>query len=232
MRILTITGSGISADSGIPTFRGNEGYWRNNDPMKLASPPGFAQNPRLVWQWYAERRNIIKAKNPNPGHQALAHIARKSAAFLLVTQNVDDLHERAGSAPEQVVHIHGDIFVNRCTSCQYRDRRADTPVDPLPVCPRCGSLLRPGVVWFGEELPRDQIQRVEDFLSAGSCDLVLVVGTTASFGYIVDWAIRAAGRSGRLVEVNPEPTPLSSAASQVIRCGAAEALPRLVRELC
>lgn len=225
-RLLVITGSGISAESGIPTFRGNEGYWRNHDPMKLATPEGFAQDPALVWEWYAQRRAIIQSKQPNPAHRVVADLAARAAGFLLVTQNVDDLHERAGSSADQTVHIHGDIFVNRCTGCRRHDR-TEVSTATLPRCPGCGGLLRPGVVWFGEALGVADVGRVEDFLAGGCCDLVLVVGTTAAFGYILDWAARAAGNNGLLVEVNPEVTALSRLATETIRARAAEALPAL-----
>lgn len=226
MRVLVITGAGISAESGIPTFRGKDGYWRNLDPAKLATPEAFKENPSLVWEWYRERRRWIRAAKPNAAHKAVVELAKRASEFLLVTQNVDDLHVRAGLAMEKIVQIHGDIFVTRCSRCDIsrNDHRHERKDD----CPQCGAIMRPGVVWFGEQLDPRKIDMVEDFLAGGPCDLVLVIGTTALFGYIVDWATRA---SGRLIEINPERTVLSDLANEVIREPAATALPRLVRQL-
>ena len=265
MRVFIITGAGVSAESGIPTFRGKDGYWRNLDPAKLATPEAFAKDPGLVWQWYRERRERIRAAQPNAAHKAIAKLAQHAHEFLLVTQNVDDLHARAGSSKEKMVQIHGDIFVTRCSRCDFVDTgRGGSPEPParhtiypnsgrlrsiaptsaqpgqeqedeqeidLPHCPKCRALMRPGVVWFGEQLPWDELQRVENFLDEAACDFALVIGTTATFGYIVDWAVRAIGDSGQLIEVNPEETPLSRFATQLIREPAAVALPRIVDQL-
>jgi len=119
MRVLVITGAGVSAESGIPTFRGRDGYWRNLDPAKLATPEAFARDPELVWQWYRERRERIRAAQPNAAHHAIAKLARHAEEFLLVMQNVDDLHARAGLPNEKMVQIHGDIFVTRCSRCHF-----------------------------------------------------------------------------------------------------------------
>jgi NAD-dependent deacetylase len=226
MRILVITGAGVSAESGIPTFRGKDGYWRNLDPLKLATPEAFAENPKLVWEWYRERREKIRAAKPNAAHDAIVDLAKHARDFLLVTQNVDDLHARAGLPQEKMVQIHGDIFVTRCSRCDC-DRGGDEDVD-LPVCPECGALMRPGVVWFGEQLDPHKIDIVENFLAKGDVDLTIVIGTTALFGYITDWAAR--GR-GELIEINPEETQLSTFAPKSIREPAAVALPRLVNGL-
>ena len=287
MRILVITGAGVSAESGIPTFRGKGGYWRNLDPITLATPEGFARDPGLVWEWYRERRQRIRDAEPNAAHEAIAKLAEQSREFLLVTQNVDDLHVRAGMPRDKMVQIHGDIFVTRCSRCDFSDagrggsrasaealrRRKPEPPEPsaihvesgrlrsiaptssqrtydlekldrlkrssliaaqdvdLPECPQCGALMRPGVVWFGEQLDVGEIQRVENFLGEGTCDFALVVGTTAAFGYIIDWAVRSAGKCGQRIEVNPEETPLSQFATRLMREPAAIALPRLVNEI-
>lgn len=262
MRVLVITGAGISAESGIPTFRGKNGYWQNFDPAKLATPEAFARDPQLVWEWYRERRQRIREAKPNAAHEAIVQLAAKTREFLLVTQNVDDLHLRAEwkdqrLAKEKIVQIHGDIFATRCDfahagrggspeppvsrAIHPRERRLRSiaptsereqqqDID-LPICPRCGALMRPGVVWFGEQLDAAKIARVENFLADGPGDAVLVIGTTALFGYIVDWAMRAAGQTGRLVEINPEETSLSQFATEVIRGPAALALPNIVDRL-
>jgi NAD-dependent deacetylase len=253
VRVLVFTGAGVSAESGIPTFRGKDGYWRNLDPTKLATPEAFARDPKLVWDWYHERRQRIRNARPNAAHEAIAELAKHANEFLLVTQNVDDLHVRAGVAAEKMVQIHGDIFVTRCSGCDWRAELCDAETNNirddtrlagahpsitdqeeennLPRCPKCHALMRPGVVWFGEQLPRNELERVEDFLDGGVCDVVIVAGTTATFGYIIDWALRGSRDGAELMEVNPEETPLSRFATRLVREPAAIALPRIVDEL-
>jgi NAD-dependent deacetylase len=228
-RVLVITGAGVSAESGIPTFRGKDGYWRNFDPTKLATPEAFARDPNLVWDWYRERRQRIRKAQPNSAHRAIAKLALQADEFLLVTQNVDDLHLRAGLPAEKMVQIHGDIFMTRCSGCDFRRNEHDD--GDLPKCPECSALMRPSVVWFGEQLDAAKIETVENFISGGDCDLVIVAGTTALFGYIIDWALRARGQAGQLIEVNPEETSLSQFATKSFREPAGVALPRLVNEL-
>lgn len=234
VRVLVLTGAGVSAESGIPTFRGKDGYWRNLDPAKLATPEAFTRDPKLVWDWYCERRQRIRDAQPNAAHKAVARLAQLVNEFLLVTQNVDDLHTRAGLPDENVVQIHGDIFVTKCSRCDWSRRDYELErekEDVVPKCARCDALVRPGVVWFGEQLPWNKVQRVENFLNRGPCDLVIVAGTTATFGYIVDWALRASRDGGELIEVNPEETRLSEFATQSVPEPAAEALPRIVDQL-
>jgi NAD-dependent deacetylase len=239
-RVLVITGAGVSAESGIPTFRDKDGYWRNLDPSKLATPEAFARDPRLVWEWYRERRQRIRNAKPNAGHEAVAKLAQESNEFLLVTQNVDDLHARAEwngkrLRKDQMVQIHGNIFVTRCSRCEFsraeREGETEQEQDRVPACLQCGAFMRPGVVWFDEQLDASEIEGVEDYLDQGPCDAVIVVGTTAVFGYIINWALRAAGENGWLIEINPEETPLSQFARQRIREPAGVALPRLVASI-
>ena len=256
VRVLVITGAGVSAESGIPTFRDQDGYWRNLDPIKLATPEAFARDPELVWQWYRERRQRIRNAQPNAAHEAIARLAQCADEFLLVTQNVDDLHERAGLAKAEMVQIHGDIFVTKCSRCDFVDTgKGGGPPEPpassavyphsgrlesiaptserdgdLPWCPKCDTLMRPGVIWFGESLPAPETERVENYLQRDSCGVVIVAGTTATFGYIIDWALRASHR-GELIEVNPEETPLSRFATRLVREPAAVALPRIVDQM-
>ena len=232
MRILVLTGAGVSAESGISTFRGKDGYWRNLDPTKLATPEAFERDPKLVWEWYRERRQRIRNAQPNAAHEAIAKLAQHAEEFLLVTQNVDNLHTRAGVPAEKMVQIHGDIFITRCSRCEY-ERREDVHQNEaaMPRCSQCNALMRPGVVWFGEQLPRKELQQVENFLDAAACDVVIVAGTTATFGYIIDWALRASRDRAQLIEVNPEETPLSRFATMLIREPAAIALPRIVDDL-
>lgn len=224
-RVLVITGAGISAESGVPTFRGKDGYWRNLDPAKLATPEAFAKDPKLVWEWYRDRRRWIRNAQPNPAHKAIVELAQSAREFLLVTQNVDDLHMRAGLPAEKMVQIHSDIFVTRCSRCGFNHRDLETDDVDLPKCPQCGALMRPGVVWFGEQLDPRKIDIVEKFLARGDVDLTMVLGTTALFGYIVDWATRG---SRQLIEINPDRTQLTPMATQSIREPAGLALPRLV----
>ncbi|HEY4282523.1 MAG TPA: Sir2 family NAD-dependent protein deacetylase [Chthoniobacterales bacterium] len=236
LRVLVITGAGISAESGIPTFRGKDGYWRNLDPTKLATPEAFDHDPNLVWEWYRERRSMIRAAHPNPAHAAITKLAHNSSDFLLVTQNVDNLHSRAqqhdGTIPsEKIVQIHGDIFLTRCSRCDWHYHETERDRPELPMCRHCGAMMRPGVVWFGENLDPAQIARVETYIDNGPCDAVFVVGTTALFGYIVDWSLRGAGSGGQLIEVNPDSTTLSQFATRSVRQPAGVALPKLVEEL-
>jgi NAD-dependent deacetylase len=256
VRVLVLTGAGVSAESGIPTFRGKDGCWRNLDPAKLATPEAFARDPQLVWDWYRERRERIRNARPNAAHEAIARLAQRADEFLLVTQNVDDLHARAGILAQRMVQIHGDIFVTRCSCCVFSyGGRGGSPEPPgacvaqptnrqlrsiaatserdinVPTCPKCHALLRPGVVWFGEQLSRNELERVEDFLDGGACDVAIVAGTTATFGYIIDWALRGSRDGGELIEVNPEETPLSRFATRLVGEPAAIALPRIVDEV-
>ena len=233
LRVLVITGAGISAESGIPTFRGPGGFWRNFDSAKLATESAFLADPGFVWDWYRERRETIRACQPNAAHRAVVELGASARDFLLVTQNVDNLHARAEWSgqrlpPEKLVQIHGDIFVTRCTRCDFSRRDTEVDAPGVPTCPQCGGSLRPGVVWFGESLPPRQVERVESFLDRGLCDLVLVVGTTALFGYIVRWAVDARAAAGQLIEINPEETPISAFATETIRQPAAASLPTLV----
>ena len=232
MRVLVLTGAGVSAESGIPTFRGKGGYWRNLDPTKLATPEAFSRDPQLVWEWYRERRHRIRKAQPNAAHESITRLAQHADEFLLVTQNVDDLHARAGIPAQRMVQIHGDIFITRCSQCElerydYEQEQEQT----VPKCLQCTALMRPGVVWFGEQLPWNELERVETFLSGGACDVVIVAGTTATFGYIIDWALRGSRDSGELIEVNPEETPLSRFATRLVRKPAAIALPGIADKL-
>jgi len=231
MRVFVITGAGVSAESGIPTFRGKDGYWRNFDPAKLATPEAFARDSKLVWEWYHARRQRIRKARPNAAHEAIAKLAQHADEFLLVTQNVDDLHARAGLPKEKMVQIHGDIFVTTCSRCDFSFSERNEEQQEIPRCTKCAALMRPGVVWFGEQLPWKELQRVEEYLDRGACNLVIVAGTTATFGYIIDWALRARAPNGELIEVNPEATPLSEFATQRIRESAAVALPKIVDQV-
>ncbi len=225
-RVLALTGAGISAESGIPTFRGKEGWWRKEDPTRLATQAAFDRDPAYVWEWYQYRRGLVREAEPNPGHQALADLERAGKEVLVATQNVDDLHERAGS--RNVAHIHGSIWRVRCERCR---RESHDPTHPFPTlpprCQHCQGLLRPAVVWFGEMLAHEPIIRIENFISGG-VDVALVIGTEAVFGYIQGFAMAARRAGALLVEVNPGQTPLSDAADVRLQGPAGAVLPRLV----
>ncbi len=174
--VTVLTGAGVSAESGIPTFRDAQtGMWATFNPEELASPDGFRRNPRLVWEWYAWRRELVQQAQPNPGHVALVEMERRVRNFTLITQNVDGLHQRAGS--QKVIELHGNIGRVTCSSEGVEVETWDTSTDELPPrCPHCGSYLRPDVVWFGEMLPRHALQAAWD--AAEQCDLFLSVGTS------------------------------------------------------
>ena len=222
-RWFVLTGAGVSAESGIPTFRsGPAAIWKNYSLEDLATPEGFRRNPTLVWEWYVWRRQLVRQAQPNPAHEALAELERLVEAFLLATQNVDGLHQRAGS--RNVVELHGNILRNDCTRCDWTG-----PVDEEllpPHCPRCGSLVRPGVVWFGEPLPAEPLRRAQG--AALECDVCLVVGTSAVVEPAASLPRMAKMRGALLIEVNPEPTPLTPRADVVLAEPASTALPRLL----
>ncbi len=224
-RIVAFTGAGISAESHVPTFRGTDGLWRNYSPERLATAEAFSSNPRLVWEWYDWRRGLIREAQPNPGHLALSEMQRRAPGrFTLVTQNTDGLHERAGS--QDVVKLHGDIWVLRCIKCGREDRDEQVPMDPLPPLCRCGGILRPGVVWFGEMLPTEPWERAMD--AAGRADVFMVIGTSALV-HPAAGLVQVASQSGaRVAIVNPDPTPADALAEWILRGPAGEILPRLL----
>ncbi len=218
-----LTGAGVSAESGVPTFRGPQGLWRNYRPEELATPGAFRRDPHLVWEWYAWRRGLIAACRPNAAHDTLAEMGACLDDLILITQNVDGLHRLAGS--RNVVELHGNIWRLRCTrDCRppWEDRAVPLPEIP-PRCPRCGALARPDVVWFGESLPGEALDAA--FAAARRCRLMLVVGTSAVVQPAASLPLLALQGGARVVEINPQPTPLSDVADEVIRRLAAEALP-------
>jgi NAD-dependent deacetylase len=224
--VAALTGAGVSAESGVPTFRDAQtGLWAKFDPRELATPGAFARDPKRVWDWYAERRAQAARVAPNAAHDALAAIERRVPRFLLVTQNVDGLHARAGS--RALVEIHGNIARVKCSRCAREAACDDAPGGATPPrCAHCGAFLRPDVVWFEEFLPAAALAAAEG--AARACDLLLVVGTSAEVypaAGLPD-AARAAGAC--VVEVNPEATPLSARADYLLRGRAGAVLPALV----
>jgi NAD-dependent deacetylase len=227
--VAVLTGAGISAESGVSTFRGPGGLWRNFSPEDLATPEAFERNPRLVWEWYEWRRDCIRKSQPNAGHHALAELERQKAeksldAFTLITQNVDGLHDRAGS--HRILKLHGDIWITRCTGCGTEERKESPPLAELPPRCQCGSLLRPGVVWFGEALPA--IEWEQAFAAAARAKVFMVVGTSGVV-YPAAGLVHVARRAGaEIAVINPEPTALDSEAAWVLRGASGEILPRLL----
>jgi len=223
--VAALTGAGISTESGLGTFRDAQtGLWARFDPRELATPAAFARNPKLVWDWYAWRRERVAAAEPNAAHRALAELERRTPEFLLVTQNVDGLHQRAGS--RNVVELHGNIARVKCSREGTVVKAWPEREGEVPRCPSCGALLRPDVVWFEEMLPQSALAAAED--AARRCDLLLVVGTSAEVYPAALLPLLARERGGLLIEVNPNPTPLSARANFVLRGAAGVVLPRLV----
>ena len=240
-RLVIFTGAGVSAESGVPTFRGAGGLWRSFRAEELATPQAFARDPRLVWEWYLWRRALVSRCAPNAAHHAIARLAAQRAGVTVVTQNVDGLHQRAerdaggdadgdADGASRVVALHGSLFATRCSRCAHV-APDDAPVDAtaretLPRCPRCDALLRPGVVWFGEQLDPAVLDAA--FAAAEEADACLVVGTSAVVHPAAGVALAAARRGAALVEVNAEDTPLSGMARWTFRAQAGALVPRLL----
>lgn len=222
--VAALTGAGISAESGIPTFRGPGGVWKTYRAEDLATPEGFARDPKLVWEWYDWRRSVIATAEPNAGHRALAQIERRVPRFTLITQNVDGLHERAGSV--SVLKVHGDIWTLRCTSCERERRDLRARLERVPPHCSCGGMQRPGVVWFGEGLP-DAIWE-EAVRSTREADLFFVIGTSAVVHPVAGLVYLAKSSGAKVVEINVGDTPVSSTVDISWRASAAEALPALL----
>jgi NAD-dependent deacetylase len=230
-RLTILTGAGISAASGVPTFRGQDGLWRQYRAEDLARPEAFERNPRLVWEWYDWRRGTIAGCRPNAGHDVIAAWSETVPHCRVVTQNVDDLHVRAGT--RNLTRIHGSIWELSCwDTCAngaagWRDERVPLG-DMPPRCPHCGGLARPAVVWFGEALRADNLRAA---LEATACDVFLTVGTSAVV-YPAAGFVHDARRQGAFTaEINPEATPASAAVDVALQGGAEVILPRLAELL-
>jgi len=222
--VAVLTGAGVSAESGVPTFRGAGGLWKQHRAQSLATPEAFSRDPKLVWEWYDWRRGVLAGLQPNPGHYALAEIERKSRKFALITQNVDGLHERAGS--RNVLRVHGSIWSVRCLACGRETIDRQVPLPEIPPRCACGGMLRPGVVWFGESLPADVWHDAE--AAARSADLFLVIGTSAVVYPAAGLAQIAKSSGARVVEMNIEETPLSGEIDEFLQGPSGELLPQLI----
>lgn len=233
-RVAVFSGAGISKESGVPTFReAQTGLWARYDPQRLATPAAFRRDPDLVWSWYMYRRDLVTHVNPNPGHRAIAQLEELVPDLVVLTQNIDSLHIRAGS--RDVVELHGSVLRYKCfAGC----RGNPTPIDldtieydkqHAPLCPHCGDRVRPDVVWFTETLPPDALQRA--FEVASACDVMLVVGTSGIVQPAASLPIQA-GQSGALViEVNPQPSLITPTADIFLQRPSGEVLPELVDAL-
>ena len=227
MQVTVLSGAGISAESGVPTFReAQTGLWERFDPQELATAEAFERDPGLVWDWYAWRRQLVARASPNPGHLSLAEMQDLGEDFTLVTQNVDALHQRAGS--RDVIELHGNILRTRCSAEGIEVGEHEATESP-PVCPSCGAPLRPDVVWFGETLPPAALDAASE--AARGADLFLSIGTSSLVYPAAALPYEALEGGAVLVEVNPGETPLTPHADYALRGPAGDVLPRLVRGL-
>ncbi len=226
--VAVLTGAGISAESGVPTFReAQTGLWAKYDPQELATPQAFRRNPKLVWDWYSWRRALIHKAEPNPGHLALAEMAKIVPKLTLITQNVDGLHQRASS--QDVIALHGNIMETKCFANGHLLDSWPESDDVPPHCPICNSLLRPNVVWFGENLPAYALQTAVQ--AAQACDLFLSIGTSALVHPAASLPLMAVENGAATVEINPQETPLTRWMDFVLRGTAGELLPKLLTQL-
>jgi NAD-dependent deacetylase len=222
--ITILTGAGISADSGVPTFRGADGLWRTYRAEDLATPDAFARDPRLVWEWYNWRRELIATKHPNPAHDAVAELERRHGQFWLITQNVDGLHRAAGS--RKLSEIHGNIWQVRCTACGSVEDNRDVPIALLPACRRCRGLLRPHIVWFGESLSPDDLSRCAAALR--TCEVLLVIGTSGLVYPAAGFASVAKEAGAFVAEINLDATPQSDLVDLALQGRAKDLVPLLL----
>jgi len=222
--ICVLTGSGVSAESGVPTFReAQTGLWEKFDPQQLATPEAFQDDPALIWRWYRWRRELVAGAAPNPGHYALVDLAAMVPQLTLITQNVDGLHQRAGST--NVTEFHGNLFANRCLVEDCANPDADMSVD-VPLCPGCGGILRPGVVWFGEAIPPAALQAAD--IAANTCDVFLSIGTSSLVWPAAGLGETAQQRGATVIEINPDATPLTGQSNFVLSRKSGVVLPELV----
>ena len=222
--IVVLTGAGISAESGVPTFRGQEGLWQNYRPEELATPDAFWKDPKLVWEWYDWRRNAVKDAKPNPGHYALAELETQGKNLTLVTQNIDGLHQMAGSS--NITEMHGNLWQIRCTKCGEIEQNFDVPLRQLPPkCKKCGDLGRPNVVWFGEMIDMTLIDAI--LRAIEECQVMLIIGTSGVVEPAASMGLVAKQTNKTVIEVNLDETPSAGLYDIVIREKSGEILPFL-----
>ncbi len=225
--LLVLTGAGVSAESGVPTFRAAGGLWEDHPVERVASPDGFREDPEMVWRFYAMRRRKVGDVKPNPGHQALAEVEeRLGDRYLLVTQNVDGLHKRAGS--QRIIEIHGNIMETRCDSCDRAPFADETPYDAVPACDQCGrGRLRPAVVWFGEMLNPEHLARIERFMSEAERLVFLAAGTSGVVYPAAGLVMHARSAGGETWLVNIEAPDNRAAFEHFVQGPSGEVLPGL-----
>jgi len=227
-RIAVLTGAGISAESGVPTFRGKDGLWKQYRAEELATPEAFSRHPEVVWEWYNWRRGLIAPVEPNPGHVTLAKWEKIFPQFALITQNIDGLHIKAGST--NILELHGNIWKMRCIKEETVTENNDFPLKDIPPrCPSCGALLRPHVVWFGESLDPAILNRA--FALSSLCEVMMIVGTSAFVQPAASLPLYAAEVGAKLVEINTDSTPLTSYADFSLKGKAGEILPLIDKHL-
>ncbi len=225
--LVVLTGAGISAESGVPTFRGEDGLWRKHRAEELATPYAFQTNPKLIWEWYDWRRGIIAKTEPNPGHTAIAEMEQVFPHFSLITQNVDGLHRRAGNT--KIIEIHGNLWQTRCVREGKVGEDYRVPLPEIPPKCECGALLRPHVVWFGESLDQEDLARSYRLIE--ECNLLLVVGTSAVVQPVASFPVEAKRQGAFVVEVNIDSSPISSLVNGSLLGKAGEILPALLGKI-
>ena len=224
---VALTGAGISAESGIPTFRGKDGLWKKYRVEDLATPFAFQRNPKLVWEWYVWRMNIISKAKPNPAHIALAEMEKEGIIKAVITQNVDGLHFKAGS--KNVIELHGNIWRIRCVNCNWKTVLSSPPTQIPPICEKCGGLMRPDVVWFYESLPQEALNKA--FKLAAQSDIMLIIGTSGVVQPAASLPLITKDHGGILVEINVADTPLTPVCHYSLKGKAGEILPRIYEHL-
>jgi NAD-dependent deacetylase len=226
--VVAFTGAGVSAESGVPTFRGTEGIWAKFKPEELANMNAFLKNPALVWEWYVHRKRIIAGIEPNPGHYALVRMEQMFKRFAVITQNIDNLHRRAGS--KTVHELHGNIERNYCMKCARQFSNEEVlRAAGVPVCTECGGMIRPDVVWFGEMLPEEEWEA--SVRASAAADVFFSIGTSAVVYPAASLPLTAKQQGAYLVEVNPEPTPLTDRADEFLKGASGVILPALVERI-
>jgi NAD-dependent deacetylase len=223
-RVVVLTGAGVSAESGVPTFRGQDGWWRQYRAVDLATPEAFARDPKLVWEFYNWRRELLAPLRPNPAHQALARLEQRLPRFTLITQNIDGLHQQAGS--QHIVELHGNIWWVRCTTCQTVTEDRRVPLPAFPACTTCGGLLRPHVVWFGETLDPKVVEQA--YTAIEPCQIMLVIGTSALVHPAASMGLYARRQGAFVAEINLEPTPNSTLFDLSLLGRAGEIVPQIL----
>lgn len=221
--VVVLTGAGVSAESGVPTFRGADGLWRQYRATDLATPEAFAEDPRLVWEFYGWRRQVLSPLCPNPAHLALASMEDRFKRFTLITQNIDGLHQRAGS--RNIIELHGNIWSVRCTGCLKVKEDRRVPLPELPLCDSCGALLRPHVVWFGEMLDPQVLQAAYE--ATANCQVMMVIGTSGVVQPAASMGMHAKKRGAFVAEINLDPTPYTGVYDVSILGKAGEIVPQL-----